>query len=120
MFQGSGLAPVADAIEIARQARMLARQNLWLALGYNLVAVPLAIAGLVTAGAGGGADVVFVPAGRAQRDAHSREQIMIIVLWLVAASVAIGLIGLVAFLWSLSHGQYDDLDGAAARILFDE
>lgn len=45
---------------------------------------------------------------------------MTIVLWLVAASVATGLVGLVAFLWSLSHGQYEDLDGAAARILFDE
>lgn len=45
---------------------------------------------------------------------------MIVVLWLVAASVAIGLLGLAAFLWSLSRGQYEDLDGAAARILFDE
>jgi cbb3-type cytochrome oxidase maturation protein len=28
-----------------------------------------------------------------------------------------GLVGLVAFLWSLRSGQYDDLDGAAVRVL---
>ncbi|MBN8966329.1 MAG: cbb3-type cytochrome oxidase assembly protein CcoS, partial [Rhizobiales bacterium] len=28
--------------------------------------------------------------------------------------------GLVAFMWALNSGQYDDLDGAAERILFDD
>jgi len=32
----------------------------------------------------------------------------------------LGLTGLVAFLWSLKSGQYDDLDGAAVRILPDD
>ena len=32
----------------------------------------------------------------------------------------LGLTGLVAFLWSLKSGQYDDLDGAAIRILPDD
>jgi cbb3-type cytochrome oxidase maturation protein len=31
-----------------------------------------------------------------------------------------GAIGLGFFLWSLRNGQYEDLDGAAERILFDE
>jgi cbb3-type cytochrome oxidase maturation protein len=31
-----------------------------------------------------------------------------------------GVIGLGVFLWSLRSGQYDDLDGAAERILFDD
>ncbi|MDY6962911.1 MAG: cbb3-type cytochrome oxidase assembly protein CcoS, partial [Pseudomonadota bacterium] len=31
-----------------------------------------------------------------------------------------GAVGLVAFLWSLNNGQYDDLDGAAERILTDD
>ncbi|MFZ4534375.1 MAG: cbb3-type cytochrome oxidase assembly protein CcoS, partial [Alsobacter sp.] len=31
-----------------------------------------------------------------------------------------GLTGLVAFLWALKSGQYDDLDGAAVRILDDD
>jgi cbb3-type cytochrome oxidase maturation protein len=39
---------------------------------------------------------------------------------LIPAALALGLIGLAAFLWSLRSGQYDDLDGAAERILYDE
>lgn len=41
-------------------------------------------------------------------------------LYLIPISLGLGAIGLAAFLWSLKSGQYDDLDGAAARILFDE
>ncbi|MEC7575262.1 MAG: cbb3-type cytochrome oxidase assembly protein CcoS [Pseudomonadota bacterium] len=32
----------------------------------------------------------------------------------------LGLMRLVTFFWSLNTGQYDDLDGSAERILFDE
>ena len=45
---------------------------------------------------------------------------MNVLVYLVPAALGLGLIGLVAFLWSLRSGQYDDLDGAASRILFDE
>jgi cbb3-type cytochrome oxidase maturation protein len=41
-------------------------------------------------------------------------------LFLIPAALALGLLGLVAFLWSMRTGQYDDLDGAAERILFDD
>lgn len=41
-------------------------------------------------------------------------------LYLIAVSVALGLGGLALFLWSLRAGQYDDLEGAAERILFDD
>ena len=41
-------------------------------------------------------------------------------LWLIPLSVVLGLIGLVVFLWTLRAEQYDDLDGAAQRILYDE
>jgi cbb3-type cytochrome oxidase maturation protein len=40
-------------------------------------------------------------------------------LILIPAALALGLLGLAAFLWSLRSGQFDDLDGAASRILFD-
>jgi Cu2+-exporting ATPase len=48
VFLGERLAPVRDAIAVSRKARHLMRQNLWLAVIYNLFAVPIAIAGLVT------------------------------------------------------------------------
>jgi len=41
-------------------------------------------------------------------------------LWLIPAALFLGLLGLVAFLWALKSGQFDDLDGAAHRILFDD
>ena len=39
---------------------------------------------------------------------------------LIPIALLLGLSGLGAFLWSLSAGQYEDLDGAAVRILDDE
>jgi cbb3-type cytochrome oxidase maturation protein len=38
---------------------------------------------------------------------------------LVPLSIVMGIAGLLAFLWSLRTQQYEDLDGAAARILLD-
>lgn len=40
--------------------------------------------------------------------------------YLIPIALALGVIGLCAFLWSLTSGQYEDLDGAAERILFEE
>ena len=40
--------------------------------------------------------------------------------YLIPVALFLGLLGLVAFLWSLKSGQYEDLDGAAHRILFDD
>lgn len=48
VFLGEQLAPVQAAIAISRKALHLMRQNLWLAVVYNAIAVPIAIAGLVT------------------------------------------------------------------------
>jgi cbb3-type cytochrome oxidase maturation protein len=41
-------------------------------------------------------------------------------LILIPVALFLGALGLLAFLWSLRSGQYEDLDGAAARILHDE
>lgn len=41
-------------------------------------------------------------------------------IYLIPVALLLGGIGLAAFLWSLRNGQYDDLDGAAIRILLDE
>jgi Cu2+-exporting ATPase len=48
VFQGERLWPVIELLDVARRAERLIRQNLGLALGYNLITVPLAILGLVT------------------------------------------------------------------------
>jgi cbb3-type cytochrome oxidase maturation protein len=41
-------------------------------------------------------------------------------IFLIPIALFLGGLGLAAFIWSLSNGQYDDLDGAAERILIDE
>ena len=41
-------------------------------------------------------------------------------IYLIPISLGLGAVGLAAFLWSLRTGQYEDLAGAAERILFDE
>jgi Cu2+-exporting ATPase len=48
VFLGERLKPVLDAVTIARRARGLMTENLWLAVIYNAIAVPIAIAGAVT------------------------------------------------------------------------
>lgn len=45
---------------------------------------------------------------------------MYVLAYLIPVALLLGLTGLVAFLWSLKSGQYDDLDGAAIRILPDD
>ncbi|MEM7328386.1 MAG: cbb3-type cytochrome oxidase assembly protein CcoS [Pseudomonadota bacterium] len=45
---------------------------------------------------------------------------MSIIVYLIPVALGLGLLGLLAFLWSVNSGQYDDLDGAAHRILTDD
>jgi cbb3-type cytochrome oxidase maturation protein len=45
---------------------------------------------------------------------------MNVLLILVPLALFIGLIGLFGFLWSLKSNQYEDLQGAAYRILQDD
>jgi cbb3-type cytochrome oxidase maturation protein len=40
--------------------------------------------------------------------------------WLVPAALLLGALGLVAFLWALRSGQFEDLEGAAYRALEDD
>jgi cbb3-type cytochrome oxidase maturation protein len=41
-------------------------------------------------------------------------------VFLIPIALGMGLLGLLAFLWSMRDGQYDDMDGAACRILIDD
>ncbi len=41
-------------------------------------------------------------------------------IYLIPAALFLGLLGLGAFLWALKSGQFEDLQGAAERILYDD
>jgi cbb3-type cytochrome oxidase maturation protein len=45
---------------------------------------------------------------------------MEILIYLVPMALLLGLSGLAAFMWSLKNGQYDDVQGAAVRVLSDD
>jgi cbb3-type cytochrome oxidase maturation protein len=45
---------------------------------------------------------------------------MDVIAYLIPIAIFLGAVGLAAFFWSLRSGQYDDLDGAAERILFED
>jgi cbb3-type cytochrome oxidase maturation protein len=45
---------------------------------------------------------------------------MSILLFLIPITLLLGVCGLVAFLWTVKNKQYDDLDGASNRILFED
>jgi len=45
---------------------------------------------------------------------------MNVLVYLVPMALGLGLAGLFAFLWSLRTGQYEDLEGAALRVLDDD
>ena len=85
-------------------------------------------------GAGGGArscdashcgagDVWLLHPGDAECGARARgagEALMNVLVYLVPLALALGGIGLAAFLWALKSGQFDDLDGAAWRAISDD
>jgi cbb3-type cytochrome oxidase maturation protein len=45
---------------------------------------------------------------------------MDVLIYLVPIALSLGLTGLAAFMWSLRSGQYDDIQGAAVRVLSDD
>ena len=45
---------------------------------------------------------------------------MTALVFLVTIALFLGLLGLVAFFWALKNGQYEDIDGAAWRVLQDD
>mgnify|MGYP002634258182 CR=1 FL=1 len=45
---------------------------------------------------------------------------MEVLIYLIPIALLLGVVGLVAFLWSLKNKQFEDLEGAANRILFDD
>lgn len=62
-----------------------------------------------------------VIAGARQQLSHAAWRgLVTVILWLLLLSVGLGGSALALFLWSLRSGQYDDIAGAAERVLFDD
>ena len=121
VFQGDALAPVLEAIVVARAAKRMALQNFALAAAYNAVCIPLAAAGLVTPADCSHRHVDLFDHRHGQRIAPQKRQTrawpMTALAWLIPAALGLGLVGLAAFLWALKSGQFEDLDGAAYRAI---
>ena len=45
---------------------------------------------------------------------------MSVLIWMIPVAIAMGALGLAGFMWSLRSGQYEDMDGAAQRMLMDD
>lgn len=45
---------------------------------------------------------------------------MSVLIYLLPIALGLGLTGLLAFVWAVRSGQYDDVEGASMRILSDE
>ena len=121
VFQGQRLAPVLEVLSTAKRARKLALQNFGVAFCYNIIAVPFAMAGYVTpliAAIVMSTSSILVTLNAASTCGST--EIMTALAWLVPAALLLGAIGLLAFLWALRSGQFDDLEGAAYRALEDD
>jgi cbb3-type cytochrome oxidase maturation protein len=141
VFLRESLLSVPQAVTIARNAKRLVRENLAIAVGYNAIAMPIAILGYNTAECGSGRMSVVIDGGcqclrlcgdrrKAAQTIRAKQSSLATIcaggrgmtdfFYLIPLALALGVVGLTVFLWSLKSGQYEDLEGAAVRILFSE
>jgi cbb3-type cytochrome oxidase maturation protein len=45
---------------------------------------------------------------------------MTALIWLIPLALFMGLVALITFFWAMRSGQFDDMEGAAYRILDDQ
>ncbi len=140
VFLRQSLLAIPFAVSVAREARRLIRQNLGVRGCLQHRGGAGRRHGPCDAADRRRRDVGFVDPGRRQRAApqgqgrahcerrpgygagasHAGGRRMKDYFYLIPIALGLGLAGLAAFMWSLKTGQYDDLDGAAERILHEE
>ena len=115
VFQGSKLAPVLEAISTSKRARSMALQNFAVAFVYNIICVPLAMAGLRHAAdrRGGDGDVLDPGYGECHA-ARLGAKAMTALAWLIPVALFLGGLGLAAFLWALA---FRPIRGFGGRVL---
>ena len=121
ILQGENLLPIVESLDVARAARQRVLENFALSAAYNLFAIPVAVLGFVTpliaALAMSGSSLAVTL--NALRFARPGGEMNILGL-LIPVALGLASCGLLCFLWTLRTKQYEDLEGAAARILFDD
>jgi cbb3-type cytochrome oxidase maturation protein len=95
--------PTSSRSTLWRKHWLIERNSILLLLGILIV---IAIGGLV--------EVVPLFYLKSTIESAPGMRIMNVLIYLVPLALMLGLTGLVAFLWSLKSGQYDDLDGLPA------
>ena len=124
VFQGAKLMPVIELLATARKTRKMSFQNFAVAFGYNLVFVPLAMAGFVTplvaAIAMSTSSILVTLNAIRLQDGEAGVESMTSLAWLIPVALFLGGLGLAGFIWALKSGQFEDLEGAAYRALEDD
>ena len=128
VFQGEPLAPIVEVLSVARASQRMALENFAIAIGYNIVSVPLAMMGYVTpliAALAMSLSSIAVT-GNALRlrkrklIPRAEANVMTSLAWLIPCALALGALALGAFLWALQSGQFEDLEGAGWRAIQDD
>ena len=112
---------IAAAIDTARRTRRIIRQNLAWAVGYNLLALPLAATGQVVPWMAALAMVLssLTVTLNALRLARGSDGMNILLL-LIPLSLVLLVVMITAFVWAVRNGQFDDLDTPPLDILADK
>ena len=121
VFQGARLAPVLEVLSTAKRARNLSPPEFRRRLLLQHRGGALCHGGLRDAADRSHRDVDVIDPRHAERDAACGDaEIMTALAWLIPAALFLGGLGLLAFLWALRSGQFEDLEGAAYRALEDD